>query len=223
MAAPNCLRCLLRPSSAMAIPRRLAPVTIATAPFSSSAPTLYASKPASSSMSKHIRAGKKMKLGKFKKKKNIDRGKPPAPGERKAFRKRILLSNNNALSVPGLGELSADAMLDPTKTGRVLAIPNELVDQLRAVEAFKPSQCWGLFRQPSILVRAETTDLAKRMQDSARKQETLRLVITGEKLAGKSTLLLQSMAYGYLNGWIVFNIPEGESLLGSLSLLEPGV
>lgn len=155
-----------------------------------------------------------MKLGKFKRRANTDRSKTPLPGERKAFRKRIMLSNNNALPVPGLEEMSAASMLDAANASRVLTMKDELVDQLRAAEAFKPTQSWGFFRHPSMLVRAETIDLANRMQDYAKKQETLRLVITGERLAGKSMLLLQSIAHAYLNGWIVVNIPEGELLIG---------
>ena len=152
-----------------------------------------------------------MNLNKIKRKRVIERGKPPLPGERKAFRKRILLSNNNALPVSGLGKLDAQSMLDKSNTGRVLTLPDELVDQLRAAEAFKPTQSWGMFRAPSLLVRTETTDLVKRMHDSAKKQDTLRVVLTGDRLAGKSTLLLQAMSYAYLDGWVVFNIPEGKT------------
>jgi small subunit ribosomal protein S29 len=155
-----------------------------------------------------------MQLGKFKKSKTIDRSKPPAPGERKAFRKRVLLSNNNALPVPGLEELSAEAMLDPTKIGRMLALSNELVDQLRAVEAFKHTQAWNMFYQPSTLQRKEVVDLAQKMQNAAEKGETLKLVISGDRLVGKSMLLLQGISYAYLKKWIVFHIPEGMFLRG---------
>lgn len=196
----------------MPIPQRLAAVTIASsAAFSTSAPALYAAKSNTGMKTQNVvRGGKRMKLGKFKKRKDTDRRGTPLPGERKAFRKRIMLSNNNALPVPGLEELAAASMSDPANAGRVLAISDELVDQLRAAEAFKPTQAWGLFRHPSILVRAETTDLVNRMEDHAQKKETLRLVITGDRLSGKSMLLLQSIAHAYLNDWFVVNIPEGE-------------
>jgi small subunit ribosomal protein S29 len=144
------------------------------------------------------------------KKRVVDNSKAPSAGERKSFRKRVLLSNDNALEVPGLQELSAEAMSDATLSGQVLALPSGLVDQLRSTEAFKPTQSWKMFRRPSMLVRRESIQVSKAMLDSAQKRETLRLVITGERLAGKSTLLLQAMANAYLNKWVVFNIPEGK-------------
>jgi small subunit ribosomal protein S29 len=151
-----------------------------------------------------------MMLGKFKKPKNVDRGKTPAPGERKAFRKRVLLSNDNALPVPGLEPLSAGGMLDAANVGRMVALPNELVDQLRAVEAFKPTQTWGMFRQPSVLLRKESIEMAQKMQSAAGQGETLKLVISGDKLVGKSMMMLQAISNAFLNNWIVFHVPEGQ-------------
>lgn len=221
MSVPNTLRCLLRPSAATSISQRIAPVTALTASFSSSSilaknPTPPSSKTKGGLTSRakvlpggHIRAGKKMQLGKFKKNRQVDRSRPPAPGERKAYRKRVTLSNNNALPVEGLEELSAQNMVDPAKVGRMLALPNELVDQLRAVEAFKHTQTWNMFRQPSMLQRKEARELAEKMQAAAGKGETLKLVISGDRLVGKSMLLLQAISYAYLNNWIVFHIPEG--------------
>lgn len=154
-----------------------------------------------------------MQLGKFKKNRQIDRSRPPAPGERKAYRKRVTLSNNNALPVEGLEEMSAQTMVDPAKVGRMLALPNELVDQLRAVEAFKATQTWNMFRQPSMLQRKEAKDLVEKMQAAVGKGETLKLVISGDRLVGKSMLLLQAISYAYLNNWIVFHVPEGTSFI----------
>lgn len=220
MSVPNSLRCLLRPSTTTSIPQRISPAAVFTAAFSSS--SILAKNPlAASSKTKimpgkakilpggHIRAGKKMQLGKFKKNRQVDKGKPPTPGERKAFRKRVTLSNNNALPVEGLEQMTAQTMVDPEKVGRMLALPNELVDQLRAAEAFKPTQTWNMFRQPSMLHRKEARDLAEKMQTAASKGETLKLVISGDRLVGKSMLLLQAVSYAYLNNWIVFHVPEG--------------
>ncbi|KAH8905106.1 mitochondrial ribosomal protein [Coniochaeta sp. PMI_546] len=232
MSVPNSLRCLLRPSTT-SIPKRIAPVAgTFTAPFSSS--SILAKNPtAPSSKAKippgrakvlpggHIRAGKKMQLGKFKKNKQIDRSRPPAPGERKAYRKRVTLSNNNALPVEGLEEMNAQTMVDPAKVGRMLALPNELVDQLRAVEAFKHTQTWNMFRQPSMLQRKEARDLAEKMQTAAGKGETLKLVISGDRLVGKSMLLLQAISYAYLNNWIVFHVPEGQELTNASTEYAP--
>lgn len=162
-----------------------------------------------------------MQLGKFKKAKNIERGKAPAPGERKAFRKRVLLSNDNALPVTGLEELSAQGLLDASNVGRMVALPNELVDQLRAVEAFKPTQSWGMFRQPSVLLRKESVELAKKMTETAGRGETLKLVISGDKLVGKSMLLLQAISNAFLNNWIVFHVPEGQELTNASTDYAP--
>jgi small subunit ribosomal protein S29 len=149
-----------------------------------------------------------LKLGKFKKDK-IDRGRTPLPGERKAYRKRITLSNDNAIPVPWLTDLGPADLADSQNIARVLAIPEEVQDQLRAAEAFKTTQCWGMFRKPSVLVRKETVDLASQMQASADQQQTLRLVVTGDKVTGKSLMLLQAMTYAFLNNWIVIHFPEG--------------
>jgi small subunit ribosomal protein S29 len=224
MSVPNGLRCLLRPSTTTSIPQRIAPVTVLAASFSSTS-ILEKNPMQPSSKAKipsgrvkilpggHIRAGKKMQLGKFKKNRQIDRSRPPAPGERKAYRKRVTLSNNNALPVEGLEEMSAQTMVDPAKVGRMLALPNELVDQLRAVEAFKATQTWNMFRQPSMLQRKEARDLVEKMQAAVGKGETLKLVISGDRLVGKSMLLLQAISYAYLNNWIVFHVPEGTSFI----------
>lgn len=151
-----------------------------------------------------------MQLGKFKKKAPAGhQGKSPLPGERKAYRKRIQLSNNNALPVQGLEDLKPSDMTKPENVGKVMSIPGPVLDQLRTVEAFKPTQYWGMFRTPSTLLRAETAELTSRMKAAADKKEMLRLVISGDRIAGKSLLLLQSLTHAFLNDWIVIHIPEG--------------
>ncbi len=162
-------------------------------------------------MAQHVRRGRSTQTSR-KKKKAFTRPKAPAPGERKAFRKRIVLSNNNALAVPGLEEMAAGDLAAASNQGRILALPDAVVDQLRASEAFKPTQTFSLFRQPSLLVRAETVALAQRLQqDVAAEHKTLRIVVDGPRIAGKSVLLLQAMAHGFLNDWLVISIPEGAS------------
>lgn len=158
------------------------------------------------------RTGKRMQLSKFKKPKDIVRGKAPLPGERKAWRKRIVLSNNNAIPVHGSPRLDADNMTAPDSAGKVFRIPEDTLDQLRASEAFKSSQTWGLFHSPHTLVRPETVELCAGMKQKAAKGETHRVVISGDRAAGKSVVLLQAMANAFLNGWVVINIPEGEAL-----------
>ncbi|KAL1856252.1 hypothetical protein VTK73DRAFT_8416 [Phialemonium thermophilum] len=112
-------------------------------------------------------------------------------------------------------------MIDPAKAGTVQTLPDALVDQLRASEAFKITQCWGMFRRPSVLIRSETAELSKQMEEYAANNDTLRLVITGEKLTGKSLLLLQAMAYAYLNRWVVINIPEAQELTTAATEYAP--
>ena len=147
-----------------------------------------------------------------KKKKSVKaQAKKPNPGERKAFRRRIQLSNDNALLVEGKEILGPNTLTTDNRVGRMVAVPDQMCDQLRALEAFKPTQKWGLFRKPHFLVRTETVELAKRLSEAREKKEVLKCVLTGDKLSGKSVVLLQAMAYALSNEWIVVNIPEGIS------------
>ncbi|KAI1368747.1 mitochondrial ribosomal death-associated protein 3-domain-containing protein [Xylaria arbuscula] len=209
MASTNCWRCLARPSQRLL----LAPASIvASAPTSAAFTTsTQLGKVADPISNRHIRAGKKLTLGR-KKKKNTIQGKPPLPGERKAFRKRIQLSNDNALAVPGLDVLTPENAVDPASVGKVFGIPAEYIDHLRVLEGFKSSQNWNLFRSPHMLVRKETVDLAKQMTDAIGKKETLRLVVTGNRGSGKSIVGLQALTTGLMNKWVVINIPEGQEL-----------
>lgn len=210
MATANCWRCLGRPSTQ----RLLAPSSLTSykaptsvAAFATSA-TRLAKDDNSFSMKGHIRTGKRLVLGKKKKGKG-DRSKPPGPGERKAFRKRIQLSNDNALKVSGLPELEAQKLVDPAAVGQIVSLPTDLVDQLRTVEAFKPTQNWGLFRSPHMLVRKDTVDFLGDLTKRVGNKETVRTVIEGERGVGKSMLGLQTMAAGFMNNMVVINIPEG--------------
>ncbi|KAK3939682.1 mitochondrial ribosomal death-associated protein 3-domain-containing protein [Diplogelasinospora grovesii] len=224
MATPNCLRCLLvRPSVAARLPAARQMITAA-APFSTTANSRAAGGPQQGKGKKAPKPpvkGKQMNLSAFKKKRDVDKSKPPLPGERKAYRKRILLSNNNALPVPGLQDVNAESMLQTSNSGKVLSLPDAVVDQLRAVEAFKPTQCWGVFRKPSMLVRAETVELMQKMQKAADSQQALRLVVTGDRITGKSMLLLQAMTHAYLNDWVVINVPEAQELTTACTEYAP--
>ncbi|CAK7202362.1 hypothetical protein SEUCBS139899_005085 [Sporothrix eucalyptigena] len=206
----------LRPQTSWLVAAGLVAARSAAAPNSLSSPTSATSSFSTSSAARakavaHVRAGKQVQVSR-KKKKPMSRGKDIAPGERKAYRKRIVLSNNNALEVPGLEELAQpDATV--VNAGRIMALPDAVVDQLRAIEAFKPTQNFSLFRRPSLLVRDETAELAKKLQeDVAASKKTLRVVIDGERLSGKSTMLQQVMAHGFLNDFLVFSIPECHEL-----------
>lgn len=149
-----------------------------------------------------------MKLTKFKKERVINRSRI-TPGQRKAFRKKITLSNNNALVVAGLDQMSRKNLVAPESAGQVMKIPSEELDQLRASEAFKPTQSWGLFHSPHMLVRPETISLCSAMLQKAKAGETARMIVTGDRAAGKSMLMIQAMTNAFLNKWLIINIPEG--------------
>ncbi|KAK1834768.1 mitochondrial ribosomal death-associated protein 3-domain-containing protein [Podospora conica] len=147
--------------------------------------------------------------------------KKAAPGDAKALRKRIQLSNSNALPVPGLEDVQKGDLVRPENIGLVLSIPGQVQDQLRTVEAFKPTQFWHLFRHASTLVRAETVDMAQRLEEAAVKKQTLRLIYDGPRISGKSLMLLQSMTYAFLNDWIVINVPEALELTTGMTEYAP--
>ncbi|KAI1443141.1 mitochondrial ribosomal protein [Annulohypoxylon stygium] len=232
MASANCLRCLIRPSQRLAVPALFSAAPAAS--FTTSA-AQHARLPASKTpkakakpkvaggeinMSRHIRSGKRLTLGR-KKKRQPDKMKPPATGERKAFRKRIQLTNNNAIEVKGLEEMTAKNIVDPKYAGKMVGLPAELIDQLRASEAFKPTQNWNLFRSPHLLLRKESVDLARQVTQAIGNKETLRMVITGDRAVGKSMLGLQAQATGFLNNWLVINIPEAQELVTASTEYSP--
>ena len=136
--------------------------------------------------------------------------KKPAPGERKAFRKRIVLSNNSAFAVQGLQKLGPETMLTKGTSGQIIGLPDTVVDQLRSLEAFKSTQSWGLFRQPHFLARKETVNVIHRMNKAAQeKKEAFKCVLVGSKLSGKRMAMLQAQAHALVNGWVAIHIPEG--------------
>lgn len=144
------------------------------------------------------------------KKKTKDRGRPPPVGQRKAERKRIVLSNTNALPVEGLEVLSNDNMADAEKVGQMVSLNGPLLDQLREAKAFKVTQNWGLFRTPSVLLRTEAVELGADVQDVNQGKGTLHQLIVGEKASGKSVHLLHAMSLAYANKWVVVNVPDCE-------------
>ncbi|MCJ1431816.1 37S ribosomal protein S23 mitochondrial [Xylographa pallens] len=158
--------------------------------------------------------GEKTTYARKKKKPSESKARPPAPGERKALRKRIVLSNTNALEVPDMQDFTAESMGNAKLQGQVVGIPGPVVDQLRAIEAFKTCQGWGLFRRPGMLVRAETVSHGKLVQSMSDPQDTrtIRRIYVGERGSGKSTMLLQAMTMAFLQNWVVINFPEGQDL-----------
>jgi small subunit ribosomal protein S29 len=167
-----------------------------------------------------IQTGPARKTLRLTKKNYIKDPKPPAPGERKAFRKRLVLSNTNAVDVP-LTDVSRENMLNSDLSGTVVGIPGEIVDALRISGAFKVTQGWSNYKRPAFLMRRETQDLAIAMKeiDSAQIQplasdsprsKTICKIVHGERKTGKSTFLMQAMAMAFLRDWVVVSIPECE-------------
>lgn len=109
-------------------------------------------------------------------------------------------------------DFSIEALGEERLKGQVLGIPGDLIDRLRAVDAFKTTQAWGLFRRPGMLVREETLYYGKLMEDLNQSGHTSRRILVGEKGSGKSFLALQIMVIGFLRRWTVINIPEAQEL-----------
>lgn len=208
-SAASSLRSLVRPSSIPVAPR-IHPIILPRAAFFSTSSSFAAAPPPTIKSRRDL--PKKVKRT-FKKKTNVVAVKKPQPGERKAFRKRIQLSNNSALPVQNIDELTAEVMAKLESKGKMFALPDKVVDQLRALEAFKTTQTWNLFRRPHFLVRDETVDLMSRMQEAVDKKEAFKCVLTGSKLSGKSLATLQAMSYALMNDWVVVHIPEGKATL----------
>ena len=211
-----CLRCLHRLSS-----NPLRPTSIASSSPSAAPTAAFSTTPRANRANATITKKKpgvaptprpaSATFTKNKKKKEIapSNVRKPAIGERKALRKRVVLSNTNALEVQGLQDVNKRNMIDEEMQGKVLGIPGEVVDRLRAVEAFKPAQGWGLYRRPAMLMRSETLEYAKMMDSIG--TGSMRRVLVGERGSGKTTMLLQAMTLAFLNDWVVINLPEGMS------------
>ncbi|CAF9925981.1 MAG: 37S ribosomal protein S23 mitochondrial [Heterodermia speciosa] len=210
MSFRPCWRCFLRASDLSTSIWQPSPARLSAsaAPFSTSTSSLTN---ASADRSTAFRA-KVFNLKKEKPKNDV-RAKRPAPGERKAYRKRIILSNTNALPIYGMEDFTVENMCKQESKGMVLGIPGNNVDQLRAVEAFKPTQAWGMFRRPGMLVRNETVEYAKLLEELQSQGKSLRRVLVGERGSGKSVMVLQAMTMAFLKGWTVINIPEAQELI----------
>lgn len=211
MASTSCWKCLLRPSVSPAshgiinLPIRAQPL----AAFSTSTVMNYPPKPAAGgkrAVKKPEKAGKTLRI---KKKAFVKTGRPPNPGERKAARKRIVLSNTNAIEVASMVDMTPELLLDTEQIGNVMGIPGAVVDKLRAIEAFKKTQGWALFRRPGMLIRKESVQIAKLMKHAQTSKKTNVMIFDGDRGTGKSMMILQALATGILNDWIVVNIPEG--------------
>ncbi|KAE8152575.1 mitochondrial ribosomal death-associated protein 3-domain-containing protein [Aspergillus avenaceus] len=165
------------------------------------------------------------KSAKMKKKKPVDKVRPPPVGERKALRKRIVLSNPNALEVEGMQDISAETMVDARLRGSVLGLPVPMLTQLRAVEAFKPTQGWSIFRRPGTVVRRETLELGRLIDgisgDGQDKGKAVKKIVTGVRGSGKTVHLLQAMSMAFTKQWVVVTVPEPQDLVTAHTAYAP--
>ena len=170
--------------------------------------------PAPKTAKGHQRAGteptKGRKTLRIAKKAPPKTGKAPAPGERRAFRKRIVLTNPNAIEVEGLKGLNNDTTVKESSKGTLLVLPEQAVDQLRELAVFKPTQKWRSFRKPAVLWTEQSLELARQLATVEEQQRPglLRRMLCGEKGVGKSVMLLQAQATALSRGWVVMSIPE---------------
>ncbi|KAK4500516.1 hypothetical protein PRZ48_008705 [Zasmidium cellare] len=219
LACPRCLRRSLQDleTTATAIrPQRAA--------FSTS-PSLSANPPKKKAVvaKPSTRQGSALRLTKNTRATNT---RPPAVGERKELRKKVVLSNTNALEVLGLNDLSKENLSSDALhalEAKVMGFGDTSVDRLRALKAFKPTQGWNLFRRPASLVRKETTHLLGDIEwvEAGQGSRTVRKVLYGERGSGKSVLQLQALAMASLKGWFVIHIPEAMDLTIAHTSYQP--
>ncbi|KAH9827394.1 Mitochondrial ribosomal death-associated protein 3 [Teratosphaeria destructans] len=210
MQSPICLRCLKRSLVPIEASLPAHPAAFSTTASLSANPPKK--KPAVARPTQHT--GKSLRLARNTR---VATSRPPAPGERKALRKRVVLSNTNALEVHGLQDLkkeNSDAKSLASLQGQVLGFTNESVDALRALEGFKPTQGWSLFRRPATVVRKETIELVELLEKVAADQprHVERRVICGDRSSGKSVLMLQTMAIAQMKGWLLLHFPEARDV-----------
>ena len=217
MSLQTCWRCLVRASSPLyqtrwptqqpSILNPASTATFTTTPSLSILPPKR--KPGVQKVDKNAKGSKNTFTRKSKKPQT--RPRKPEIGERRALRKRIVLSNINALEIEGLKDITAQSLTDGSLRGQILGIPGPVVDSLRALEAFKVAQGWPLFRRPATLMRKDTFDMATEIENISlgTQDRTIRRVFVGERGSGKTVMLLQAMTMALLKGWVVINIPEG--------------
>ena len=111
-------------------------------------------------------------------------------------------------------EFSEETMVDTRIRGSVLGLPVPMITQLRALQAFKPSQGWSLFRRPAVVLRRETLEMGRIVEgistEGPDQGKVVKKILTGKRACGKSVHLLQAMAMGLLKKWVVISIPDRE-------------
>lgn len=86
-------------------------------------------------------------------------------GERRKLRTTIVLSNTNAPALDLL-QLTRDTLDHDNIHANILAIPSDVIDRLRTLEAFKRGQSWSWFHSPSTIIRRESLWLGRRLKEA---------------------------------------------------------
>lgn len=89
------------------------------------------------------------------------------------------------MDVQGLEALTKVNMLSTEKTGQMLSLDGTVIDQLRAVKAFKTTQNWNMFRRPATLMRQESIELGNDFEVIKNNPETIQRIVTGDKNLAK--------------------------------------
>ncbi|KAF8472788.1 mitochondrial ribosomal death-associated protein 3-domain-containing protein [Kalaharituber pfeilii] len=97
---------------------------------------------------------------KLKRKRVVQTSRPAEHGLRRAQRKNLVLSNNNAINVP-LATFKAQTAVTTHDVGRVFSFEGQMVDTLKTLEGFQRKQGWEFFRTPSTLVREESIEIGR--------------------------------------------------------------
>ncbi|KAL2860679.1 mitochondrial 37S ribosomal protein mS29 [Aspergillus lucknowensis] len=224
MVSPLCWGCLtlLRQAPRTILP---SPTAVSQAAAFHTSAAIYARVPAPRGRDSAVGYRRSTSANIKKKRKVSERARPPPVGERKALRKRIVLSNPNALEVEGMPELSEETMVDSRLRGTVVGLPVPMLDQLRAVQAFKPKQGWSIFRRPGTVLRRETLEMGRLFENISGEGEdrgvVIKRIISGQRKSGKSVHLLQAMAMGFIKKWVVFTVPEAGELVSATNSYAP--
>lgn len=85
------------------------------------------------------------------------------PGEARAMKRMVVLSNTHALSVP-TETFSGESITNPgLHWGKMMGFNVPTLQRLKGLDAFQPRRNWEFFNAPNVLYRRQTADLAKLM------------------------------------------------------------
>lgn len=106
------------------------------------------------------------------------------------------------------GKLTGQESIIAENVGKASVIPRKTFDVLQTFGLPAKVDKDLTLGAPATVVRKATLDIVKSLEDGkAGDSKEARYMITGERGAGKSMLLLQAVAYALESGWIVFYQP----------------